>query len=299
MSREMTIGAYNTVRKALLTVWSTGEVVRNPWFLQGLDADGEYSKKSMMDLCISQVFMLRAHYNEGGFVHLTLKRAVAKVKHVIYYSAKKKLEADMHLSSQKKYEMIEHLFRVQLGEEEAWWTYKLIKVSDCVVYNYEGTEDIFSKFTKRADGWYTMGWTTKFKYVDPDRTRYLKSGKQERFNILDNRIGSMENEWVNDCMLWEHLVDCYAGYKVPYQASYGDIVLACNGEKAAPYSQKTALRRLKDFFLKAFSYYGINIKNEDATFHRDISNMLDVYGTLDMLLKERKRGYSVADVLNR
>ena len=299
MSREMTIGAYNTVRKALLTVWSTGEVVKNPWFLQGLDADGEYSKKSMMDLCISQVYMLRAHYNEGGFVHLTLKRAVAKVKHIIYYSAKKKLEADMHSGPQKKYEMIEHLFRVQLGEEEAWWTKRLIKVSDCVVYNYEGDEDIFSKFTKRADGWYTYGWTTKFKYVDPDRTRYLKSGKQERFNILENRIGSMENEWVNDCMLWEHLVDCYASYKVPYQASYGEIMLACNNSKGASYSKDTALRRLRDFFLKAFSYYGINIKKEDATFHRDISGMLDVYGTLDMLLKERKRGYSVADVLNR
>jgi len=297
MSREMTIGAYNTVRKALLTVWSTGEVVKNPWFLQGLDADGEYSKQSMMNLCIGQVFLLRAHYNEGDFVHLTFKRAVAKVKHIIYYSAKKKLEKDLHLTAQKKYELIEHLFRVQLGEEEAWWTYKLIKVSDCVVYNYEG--DIFSKFQKRADGWYTMGWTTKFKYADPDRTRYLKSGKQERFNILDNRIGSMENEWVNDCMLWEHLVDCYSNYKTPYKASYGEIMLACNNSKGASYSKDTALRRLRDFFIKAFLLYGVDIKREDATFHRDITEMLNVYGTLDMLLKERKRGYSVADVLNR
>jgi len=293
MSREMTIGAYNTVRKALLTVWSTGEVVKNPWFLQGLDADGEYSKKSMMDLCISQVFMLRAHYNEGGFVHLTLKRAVAKVKHIIYFSAKKKLEADMHLSSQKKYEMIEHLFRVQLGEEEAWWTYKLIKVSDCVVYNYEGDEDIFSKFTKRADGWYTMGWTTKFKYVDPDRTRYLKSGKQERFNILDNRIGSMENEWVNDCMIWEHLVDCYKAFKQPY----GTIMLALNRNKVAPYSRTKAFELMKEFFYYAFVTYGMNFKKEVDI--RDMSSLMEIYGTLDMLLKERKRGYSVADVLNR
>lgn len=299
MSREMTIGAYNTVRKALLTVWSTGEVVKNPWFLQGLDAEGEYSKQSMIDLCVSQVFLLRNMYNKDNAVHMTLKRATAKVKYIIYVRAKKHLEDDMHLSAQKKYETVSHFFRVQLGEEESWWTYKLIPVSKYMVENYEGDEDIFSKFIKRADGWYTMGWTTKTKYVDPERTKYLKSGKQERFNILDNRIGSMENEWVNDCMLWEHLVDCYASYKVPYQASYGEIILAYNNSKGASYSKDTALRRLRDFFLKAFSYYGINIKKEDATFHRDISGMLDVYGTLDMLLKERKRGYSVADVLNR
>lgn len=299
MSREMTIGAYNTVRKALLTVWSTGEVVKNPWFLQGLDAEGEYSKQSMIDLCVSQVFLLRNMYNKDNAVHMTLKRATAKVKYIIYVRAKKHLENDMHLSAQKKYETVSHFFRVQLGEEESWWTYKLIPVSKYMVENYEGDEDIFSKFIKRADGWYTMGWTTKTKYVDPERTKYLKSGKQERFNILDNRIGSMENEWVNDCMLWEHLVDCYASYKVPYQASYGEIMLACNNSKSASYSKDTALRRLRDFFLKAFLLYGINIKRKDASFHKDITEMLDVYGTLDMLLKERKRGYSVADVLNR
>jgi hypothetical protein len=299
MSREMTIGAYNTVRKALLTVWSTGEVVKNPWFLQGLDAEGEYSKQSMIDLCVSQVFLLRNMYNKDNAVHMTLKRATAKVKYIIYVRAKKHLEDDMHLSAQKKYETVSHFFRVQLGEEESWWTYKLIPVSKYMVENYEGDEDIFSKFIKRADGWYTMGWATKTKYVDPERTKYLKSGKQERFNILDNRIGVMENEWVNDCMLWEHLVDCYACYKVPYQASYGDIILAYNGEKNAPYCQRTARNKLKDFFIKAFLYYGIDIKHADATFHRDCTEMLDVYGTLDMLLKERKRGYSVADVLNR
>lgn len=293
MSREMTIGAYNTVRKALLTVWSTGEVVKNPWFLQGLDAEGEYSKQSMMDLCISQVFMLRTHYNEGGFVHLTLKRAVAKVKHIIYYSAKKKLEADMHLSSQKKYEMVEHLFRVQLGEEESWWTYKLIPVSKYIVENYEGDEDIFSKFIKRGNNWYTMGWTTKFKYVDPDRTRYLKSGKQERFNILDNRIGSMENEWVNDCMLWEHLVDCYKAFKQPY----GTIMLALNRDKAAPYSRTKAFELMKEFFYYAFVTYGMNFKKKVDI--RDMSTLMEIYSTLDMFLKERKRGYSVADILNR
>lgn len=296
MTEKQKLDMYYAVRKALLTVWTTGEVVEHPWFLQDLDTEGEYTKDSMMDMCIAQVFLLRAHYNEGGFVHLTIKRAVAKVKHIIYYSAKKKIEADLHLTAQKKYETIAHFFRVQLGEETAWWTYKLIKVSDCVVYNYEG--DIFSKFVKRADGWYAMGWTTKVKYVDPERTRYLKSGKQERFNILDNRIGAMENEWVNDCMLWEHLVDCYSNYKVPYQASYGEIILAYNGEKGAPYCQRTARNRLKDFFTRAFLYYGIDIKRKDATFHRDCTELLNVYGTIDMLLKERKRGYSVADVMN-
>ena len=297
MTEKQKLNMYYAVRKALLTVWTTGEVVEHPWFLQDLDTEGEYTKDSMMNMCIAQVFLLIAHYNEGGFVHLTIKRAVAMVKYIIYVRAKKYLENDLHPSAQKKYETIAHLFRVQLGEEKSKWTYKLIKVSDCVVYNYEG--DIFSKFVKKADGWYALGWTTKSKYIDPERTRYLKSGKQERFNILDNRIGSMENEWVNNCMLWEHLVDCYSNYKVPYQASYGDIILAYNEEKSAPYCQKTARNKLKDFFLKAFLLYGINIKREDAAFHRDCTEMLNVYSTIDMLLKERKRGYSVADVLNR
>lgn len=293
MSREMTIGAYNTVRKALLTVWSTGEIVKHPWFLQGLEADGEYSKQSMMDLCIGQVFLLRDMYNKDKVVHMTFKRAVAKVKHIIYYSAKKKLETDIHMSSQKKYEMIAHLFRVQLGEEESWWTYKLIPVSKYLVENYEGDEDIFSKFVKRNDGWYTMGWTTKYKFVDPERTRYLKSGKQERFNLIENRIGSMENEWVNDCMLWEHLVDCYKAFKQPY----GAVVLALNRDKAAPYSRSKAYELMKEFFYKAFVLYGMNFRKEVEI--RDMSSLMEIYSSLDMLLKERNRGYSVTDVLNK
>lgn len=290
MTTNQMMGMYNAVRKSLLTVWTTGELVKHPWFLQGLSSR---EKEQMMNICIEQVFLLRAHYNEGDFVHLTIKRAVAKVKHIIYYSAKKKLEADIHANTQTKFDMIEHLFRVQLGEEEAWWTYKLIKVSDCVVYNYEGEEDLFSKFVKRADGWYTYGWTTKFKYVDPERSRYLKSGKKERFNILENRMGSAENEYLQDCMLWEHLVDCYKAFKQPY----GMVIMALNRDKCAPYSRTKAFELMKEFFYKAFVLYGINFKKDVNI--RDMSTLMEIYGTLDMLLKERKRGYSVADVLSK
>lgn len=303
MRHEITIGAYNAVRKALLTVWSTGEVVDNPWFLQGLDPDngGEnvFTKKNMMDMCVLQVFALRHFYNEKGVVHITIKRCIPMVKYIIYTSAKQKLEGVMPITPQIKYETVWQLFRVQLGEEESLWTNRMVHVSDYFVQNYEGDEDFFSKFKKCSDGWRMRTYTTKYKFIDPERTRYLKSGKQERFNILDNRIGSMENEWVQDCMLWEHLVDVYSSYKTPRKASYGEIILACTESKAATYSKDTALRRLKEFFTRAFMYYGINLKKEDAMFQRDISGMLEVYGTIDMLLKERKRGHSVADVLGR
>ena len=299
MSRQITSGAYNTVRKALLTVWSTGEIIQHPWFLQGLDVDGEYTKDSMMQMCIGQVFLLRNMYNKDNAVHLTLKRAVSKVKHVIYVKAKKHLETDLHVTAQKKYEMIAHFFRVQLGEEKSWWTKKLIPVSKYIVENYDGEEDVFSKFIKLGDAWYTWAHTTKVKYVDNERTRYLKSGKEQRFNILDNRIGAMENEWVNNYMLWEHLVDCYSNYKAPNHASYGEVVLACTESAGAPYSKIWALHLLKEFFYKAFLLYGINIKKEDRNFHKDISEMLEVYGTIDMLLKERKRGYAVSDILSK
>lgn len=298
MTEKQSLDMYNAIRTALLTNWSTGKIIEHPWFLQGLTPTGEYSKRSMMDLCIEQVLLLRAHYNEGDVAHLTIKRAVAKVKHVIYVRAKKHLESDLLVDAQKKYETIAHFFRVQLGEEESWWTYKLIKVSEYIVQNYEGEEDIFTKFTKRADGWYTYGWTTKTKYVDPERTRWLKSEKKQRFDILENRIGQVENEYLQDCLLWEHLVDAYQGYKGPYRATYGEIILGYNEEKGAPYKRDAALRRLREFFIRAFHYYGIDIKREDATFHRDISSMLDVYGTIDMLLRERRRGYSVSDVMN-
>ena len=295
MTEKQKLDMFYAIRKALLTVWSTGELVKHPWFLQGLDSE---DKETMMCECAEQVMLLRAFYNEGDVVHITIKRAAAMVKHVIYYSAKKKLESNVVITPQMKFDTIEHLFRVQLGEEETWWTKRLIKVSEYIVRNYEGDEDIFSKFIKRKDGWYAYGWTTKTKYVDPERTRWLKSGKKERFNLLENRIGQAENEYLHDCLLWEHLVDVYQGFKTPYQASYGEIILAYNGEKGAPYCQRTARRKLKEFFRRAFIYYGINLKKSNFDFSRDCTEMLDVYGTIDMLLKERKRGYSVADVMN-
>ena len=295
MTEKQKLGMFYAIRKALLTVWSTGEVVKHPWFLQGLDSE---DKEKMLCECTEQVILLREFYNEGDVVHLTLKRTTAMVKYIIYVEAKKKLEPKVVITPQMKFDTIEHLFRVQLGEEETWWTKRLVKVSEYIVRNYEGDEDIFSKFIKRKDGWYAYQWTTKTKYVDPERTRYLKSGKKERFNLLDNRIGQVENEFLHDCLIWEHLVDAYQGYKGPYRATYGEIILGYNEEAGAPYKRDAALRKLREFFIRAFHYYGIDIKKEDANFHRNVTEMLDIYGTIDMLLKERKRGYSVADVMN-
>lgn len=298
MSREMTIGAYNEVRKDLLTVWETGEIIQHPWFLAGLPTRGEYSKENMMDMSIKQVFLLVDMYSKNGVAKLHRERAVAMVKYILFKKARKKLEGVVYVTPQIKFELIEHLFRVQRGEEKSMWTKQWVKVSDYIVENYKGDENFFRKFVLKEDGWYRREETLKTKYVDPERTRWLKSGKKERFNLLDKRIGYFDNEYLQDCMLWEHLVDVYQGFKGPFNASYGEIILAYNEEKSAPYCQRTARNKLKEFFIRAFHYYGIDIKKEESSFSRDCTEMLNVYSTIDMLLKERKRGYSVADVLN-
>ena len=281
---------YRMVRKGILTNYATGNPIEHPWFMAGLNKD---ERVQMMNTIISQVFLVHDMYNKDDTVKLTWKRAIGLVKSVVYYQARKKMETQLHPSIDMRFDVINHLFRVQLGEEEPLFTYRLQKVSKYIVANYEGEEDLFKKFKKRGDDWYTYVCTTKVKYANPERTKWLKSGKQERFNIIDNLVGSTENEYLTDCMLLEHMVDCYKVFKKPY----AEMMLALNGAEGAPYSKRSVYNYIKEFFYKAFILYGIKIKPEDYV--RDINTAMDIYCSLDMLLKERKRGYSVADVLSK
>ena len=285
MTNEFTIARYNKIRKQLLTTYSTGKLIKHPWFYAGLDNDEKFE---ITDASIKQVGLLYDMYNNNEAVHITWGRATALVKNTLFYTLRSRLELIPFPTTQDKFDILYNLFRVQLGEEDDWFTRRLEEVSDYIIKNYDEGDDIFKKFIKRGDKWYQKKNVRKTELVSPLRTRWVKGTKEERFNILDELMSSTDNAYVNEYMFLEHMVDWYKNFKHPY----AEMMLAFSECKNAPYSKRTAYNYLKEFFLNGFRLYGIKV-DADAKV-RDIKTALDEYAGYDMLLKERKRGYSVS-----
>lgn len=289
MTKTFDISMYRRVRQMMLTCLRTGKPVSNPWYLAGLNKD---DKARMMNLVVGQVALIHDYYNDGVMT-MTWKQAVIKVKKNLAHIKRHWLN-ELHQNAEKKFDFIEDWFLSDAGLQRCRYTKKLEEVSPIVVANCE--EEDLAKFVKKDGRYYKYTHARKLEFIDTNRTEYLKSGKERRFNIINEIIGDTENKYLTDYMYLEQLVDFYKNFKHPY----GEMMLALNGAAGAAYSRATAYRKLKEFWTESFiNIFGLKETGFVDRKMRDIGSIMDAYNVLDMLLKERKRGYSVQDVLNR
>lgn len=281
---------YNKVRRWLLTARATGRLIKRAVWLEGLDSE---DKSEIVNEAIAQVFLVHSSYNERGIRPMSLYEAVGKVKAILYRNYKRRLLAEPMSVDQKK-ELLYRFFREQLGEELSWTR------RDQVVSEYEvrmsNTPYIY---VRKGEHWVLpQKRIDKYLWDDPIRSEVLTSGKSRRHDLLKELVWRNDNEFLQEPMLLEHLVDFYRATKTKEHSSYQEIMLSLEGGKAAPFSRDTALRRLKDYFVRALRLYGVEI-SKDVPFKRDITGMMEVYMTIDLLSRERDKGYSVVDVLNK
>lgn len=289
MTNTFDISMYRRVRQMMLTCLRTGKPVSNPWYLAGLNKG---DKARMMNLVVGQVALIHDYYNDGVMT-MTWKQAVIKVKKNLAHIKRHWLN-ELHQNASKKFDFIEDWFLSDAGLQRCRYTKKLEEVSPIVVANCE--EEDLAKFVKKDGRYYKYTHARKLEFIDTNRTEYLKSGKERRFNIINEIIGDTENKYLTDYMYLEQLVDFYKNFKHPY----GEMMLALNGAAGATYSRATAYRKLKEFWTESFiNIFGLKETGFVDRKMRDIGSIMDAYNVLDMLLKERKRGYSVQDVLNR
>ena len=288
MTKTNDISMYRRIRQMMLTCLKTGRPVSNPWYLAGLN---KADKVRMMHLVVEQVYLIHDYYNDGVMT-MTWKQAVIQVKKSLS-GIKKKWLLELHQNAAMKFDFIEDFFLSDAGLQRCRWTKKLEEVSPIVVANCE--EEDLAKFVKKDGKYYKYTHARKMVFIDTNRTEYLKSGKERRFNIINEIIGDTENKYLTDYMYLEQLVDFYKNFKHPY----GEMMLALNSAPTAPYKRTKAYELLKEFWTESFiNIFGL----KDTGFAdrmRDIGSIMDAYNVLDMLLRERKRGYSVQDVLNR
>lgn len=289
MTNTFDISMYRKVRRMMLTCLKTGRPVSNPWYLAGLNKD---DKARMMNLVVSQVALIHDYYNDGVMT-ITWKQAVIKVKKNLAHIKRHWLN-ELHQNAAKKLDFIEDWFLSDAGLQRCRWTKKLEEVSPIVVANCD--EEDLAQFVKKDGRYYKYTHARKLEFIDTNRTEYLKSGKERRFNIINEIIGDTENKYLTDYMYLEQLVDFYKNFKHPY----GEMMLALNSAPTAPYKRTKAYELLKEFWTESFiNIFGLKETGFADRKMRDIGSIMDAYNVLDMLLRERKRGYSVQDVLNR